>query len=73
MSRRNFFSQRVISDWNGLPDEVLDAPSQDVFKKRIDKYTDSEEMSNKSCQLTQLITDDDDDDDDDDISLSKQH
>ena len=54
MSRRNFFSQRVISDWNhgdwnGLPDEVLDAPSQDVFKKRIDKYMDSEEMSNKSC------------------------
>jgi len=35
-SRRNFFTQRVVSHWNRLPKEVVDAPSLEAFKARLD-------------------------------------
>ena len=34
--RRNFFTQRVVMHWNRLPKEVMDAPSLDTFKARLD-------------------------------------
>ena len=34
--RRNFFTQRVVTHWNRLPKEVVDAPSLDAFKARLD-------------------------------------
>ena len=34
--RKCFFSQRVISSWNRLPEYVVDAPSVNSFKKRLD-------------------------------------
>ena len=34
--RRNFWSQRVIEPWNGLPKEVKQAESVNVFKNGID-------------------------------------
>ena len=34
--RRNFFTQRLVTDWNRLPKEVVDAPSLDAFKARLD-------------------------------------
>jgi len=40
-ARRNFFSQRVVDDWNGLPEEVVGATSVDSFKRRLDKYMNS--------------------------------
>ena len=36
--RKNFFSQRVINEWNALPAEVLEAESVNSFKNRYDKY-----------------------------------
>jgi len=36
--RRMFFSQRVVADWNRLPQYVVDAPSTNAFKNRLDKF-----------------------------------
>ena len=36
--RRHFFSQRVIRNWNNLPQKVIDAPTVNVFKNRLDKH-----------------------------------
>ena len=34
--RRKFFTQRVVTPWNRLPKEVVDAPSLEAFKARPD-------------------------------------
>jgi len=35
--RKNFFPLRVMEPWNRLPREVVDSPSLDIFKTRIDE------------------------------------
>ena len=34
--RRHFFTQRVVSLWNSLSQEVVDAKTLNVFKRRLD-------------------------------------
>jgi len=34
--RRKFFTQRVVTHGNRLPKEVVDAPSLEAFKARLD-------------------------------------
>ena len=34
--RRKVFTQRVVTHWNRLPKEAVDAPSLEAFKARLD-------------------------------------
>ena len=39
--RKNFFTVRVMEHWNRLPWEVVESPSLEIFKARLDVYLGS--------------------------------
>ena len=48
--RANFFSQRVVATWNGLPESVVTAPTVNTFKNRLDQYwKDHPSVYNPQC------------------------
>ena len=34
--RKNIFTERVVKHWNRVPRDVVELPSLDVFKNRLD-------------------------------------
>jgi len=36
--RKFFFSQRVVDSWNSLPSNVVESPSINTFRNRLDDY-----------------------------------
>ena len=39
--RQNSFAVRSINDWNGLPAVIVNSPSVDIFKQRLDSFWES--------------------------------
>ena len=39
--RNNFFTNRIIPNWNALPSQVIEAKTTNQFKNRIDNSTES--------------------------------
>jgi len=36
--RQNFFSLWIVNEWNKLPQDVVEAPSTNTFKNRLDRH-----------------------------------
>ena len=36
--RKHFFSQRIINDWNGLPQEIIESENVWTFKSKLDIF-----------------------------------
>ena len=42
--KNTFFTNRVVSPWNSLPDEVVDPNTINCFKGRLDQFWDNQSV-----------------------------
>ena len=48
--RYNSFYERIVNNWNSLPEEIVTAPSNSTFKGRLDKLgSDKKRLPRCSC------------------------
>ena len=48
--RKAYFSERILEDWNSLPDSVVAAESVNAFKNRLDAHWSAiETLHNPGC------------------------
>ena len=51
--RKNVFSNRVVNTWNNLPSSVVEAPSVNSFKSRLNRHwTNHPSKFNPPCYIT---------------------
>ena len=43
-TRKNMFVNRVVNSWNSLPPEVVEAPTLNSFKKRLDRHWGAQDI-----------------------------
>ena len=36
--RQNFLSIRIVSEWNSLPEKIVEAPNLKIFERRLDHH-----------------------------------
>jgi len=46
--RKHFFSQRVVNEWNKLPNTVVEAQSVNSFKNKYDNYVKLQKVANSN-------------------------
>jgi len=54
--RNNSFSQRIVNNWNSLPQHIISAPSINTFKNRLDKYLKNHPSLYDWEASTQIVT-----------------
>jgi hypothetical protein len=66
--RKNTFSYRIVEPWNGLPHSVVNAPSMESFKRRLDRawhsqpqLYDHQEMIRPGRKPEQILESEDED------------
>jgi len=42
--RKHFFSNRIIAEWNSLPNIIVNAESTNIFKNRLDRFWNNQEI-----------------------------
>ena len=52
--RDNFFNNIIVNDWNALPFEVVEAPTVNSFKAKIDKIFEKNNTYRTAKRLDRL-------------------